>query len=103
MLFQKENAGYYPLLYDCEIINEEVHGKMIEPNSIIGNWVMFVKYALKTPSKNSSEIKQGNLYLFQWYLSISQIASVMSFKGDMHNVMACRQVGRMFAPLYSDI
>ena len=94
ILFQKEENGYYPLLYDCEVINGEVHGKIIEPNSIIGNWVMFVKYALKTPSKNSSKIKQGNLYLFQWYLSINQILSVMSFKGESWNVMACRQVGK---------
>ena len=103
MLFQKEEGGYYPILYDCKEVNGEIEGLAIEPNSILENWIMFVKYAFKQPSKNSNKIKQGNLYLFQWYLSINQIISVMSFKGDIWDIMACRQVGRMFAPLYSDI
>ena len=93
MLFQKEDEGYYPILYDCKEVNGEIEGKQIEANSILGSWIMFVKYALKVPSKNSNKIKQGNLYLFQWYLSINQIISVMSFRGESWNVMACRQVG----------
>ena len=91
-----KDGGYYPILYNCEKLPDgSYNGETINPNSIIGNWVMYVRTTFKTPSKNSSKVIQGNLYLYQWYLSIQIILSVMSFKGDKFSIMACRQVGRI--------
>ena len=93
MLFIHEDGGYYPLYYDCVKTENGYEGKTIKTNTILGNWLMYVKHSFKTPSKNSNKVIQGNLYLYQWYLSIQVIISVMEFKGDMWNIMACRQVG----------
>lgn len=99
MLFQKDdNEQYYPLLYDCEIVDGNLTGKVIEPYSIIGYWIMYVKWSFKEENKLTDEIIQGNLRLFQWKLSIDMLLDLVALKNAKRATMATRQSGERTCP-----
>ena len=54
MLFILEDGGYYPLYYDCKKTENGYEGKVIKSDTILGNWLLYVKHSFKIPSKNSS-------------------------------------------------
>lgn len=95
MLFELDDNGeYYPLLYDCEIVEGKLKGKFIEPYSILGYWIMYVKWSFKEENKLTDEIKQGNLRLFQWKLSIDMLLDIAELNNSKRAIMATRQSGK---------
>lgn len=95
MLFELDDNGeYYPLLYDCEVVEGKLKGKFIEPYSIIGYWIMYVKWSFKEENKLTDEVKQGNLRLFQWKLSIDMLLDIVELNNSKRAIMATRQSGK---------
>lgn len=99
MLFElDENNQYYPLLYECTIEDGQYVGMVIEPYSIIGYWIMYVKWSFKEENKLTDEIIQGNLRLFQWKLSIDMLLDLVALKNAKRATMATRQSGEQTCP-----
>lgn len=99
LLFEINSDGeYYPLIYDCKIVDGQYEGILIEPNSIFAYWINFIKWSYRTESKQTGEFKKGNLRLFQWKLSIDLIKDLMMLNNSKWATMATRQSGRQICP-----
>lgn len=95
VLLSKIDNGYTPIAYNVSINeDEEYEGIEIKEGDIIFDWIIYVKKSMQDYSKKTNKIIQGNLYAWQWGLSIEFINDVMNFNADMWDISISRQSGK---------
>ncbi len=96
LLKRQDETGYTPIAYNVTINDEgEFEGTEIYDGDIIFDWIIYVKKSMQDYSKKTNKVIQGNLYAWQWGLSIEFINDVMSFNADMWDISISRQSGRV--------
>lgn len=95
LLKKNENGKFYPLAYNVKINDVgSYEGIIIEEGNIIFDWIIYIKKAMQYPSKKYGKIMEGNLYLWQWGLSVELLSDIINFTADMWDVAVSRQAGK---------
>lgn len=99
LLLVRNLNGFMPIMYNVKSFDEntgECEGIEIKEDcGIIFDWVLYIKKSMQEVSKKNGKIVRGNLYAWQWGLSIEFINDVMSFNADVWDISVSRQSGRV--------
>lgn len=95
LLTRKDKNGYIPIAYNVELNDDgEYSGVIIQEGDIIFDWIMYIKKSMQYHSKKTGVMMGGNLYNWQWGLSVEFINDVINFTADIWDISISRQSGR---------
>jgi hypothetical protein len=95
LLKQNGNNGYLPIAYNVIVNSEGYEGVAIDEGDIIFDWMLYIKKSMQYPSKKNNKMVEGNLYAWQWGLSIEFINDVINFTADIWDISVSRQSGNV--------
>lgn len=97
VLFGKDEYGeYVPTHYNVAVDDRgtPIEGTEIVDGDILFDWLVYVKETMKTRSAKTGKWRNGNLYMYQWGVSINIVLDIMSFKADIWDIAWSRQSGK---------